>query len=302
MAGGRGEVDGGTGQGRRAAVAGGLPRWRGFGIGDSRARRRGRNWQVDAVAGRGRDRSRPWDPRPDRTSADVAEDPAARARHRALAAAGPDRDTAAALEAAAGIALGRGAPIVAAELADHALRATPHGRSRNSPSPRPGSSIPALCRGRRCPARTIALDLVGGAASGRERAESLALLAQLEPLPRTIVLLEEALEEAHAHPELQASLHRQLAVSGRVVYGPDWAEPHAQAALALADRLDDDALRAGACRAGRAPLQLRRRGRPGRRGARLRACARLRGRAAARSGAVGARARARLVGRDRAGS
>jgi DNA-binding CsgD family transcriptional regulator len=178
--------------------------------------------------------------------ADVAEDPVARARHRALAASGPDPDTAAALEAAAGIALGRGAPIVAAELADHAFRATPPDdlATRHRRALAAASAHSAAGDGIR--ARTFALDLVAGAASGRERAESLALLAQLEPLPRTILLLEEALEEAHNHPELQASLHRQLAVSGRVVYGPDWAEPHAQAALALANRLDDDALRAGA--------------------------------------------------------
>ena len=178
--------------------------------------------------------------------ADVAEDPVVRARHRALAAAEPDAETAAALEAAAGIALGRGAPIVAAELGDHALRATPPNdhSARHRRALAAASAYSAAGDGAR--ARTIALDLVAGAASGRERAESLALLAQLEPLPRKVALLEEALEEAHAHPELQAALHRQLASSGRVAYGHDWAARHGQAALALADRLDDDALRAGA--------------------------------------------------------
>ena len=178
--------------------------------------------------------------------AKVAEDPVARARHRALSAAEPDAETAAALEAAAGIALGRGAPIVAAELGDHALRATPPDElaARHRRALAAASAHAAAGDGAR--AHTIALELVAGAAAGRERAESLALLAQLEPLPRTIALLEEALEEAQAYPELQASLHRQLAVNGRLVYGFDWAERHAQAALALADGLDDDALRAGA--------------------------------------------------------
>src|SRR4029079_12196589 len=48
-----------------------------------------------------------------------------RARHLALAAAGPDRDTAAILEDAVRSALERAAPAAAAELAEQAHRLTP---------------------------------------------------------------------------------------------------------------------------------------------------------------------------------
>ena len=44
----------------------------------------------------------------------------------------------------------------------------------------------------------------------------------------------------------QVSLHRQLAVLGRLTKGMEWAQRHARAAMDLADSLGDDALRAGA--------------------------------------------------------
>ena len=72
------------------------------------------------------------------------------------------------------------------------------------------------------------------------------LLSQLEGAQRGIALLEEALEDAAGNDALQASLHGRLAVLGRLTKGMTWAERHARAAVDVADRLDDDTLRAGA--------------------------------------------------------
>jgi hypothetical protein len=60
-----------------------------------------------------------------RRLADVADDPVARARHLALSTDTPDAALAAALEDAAAAASVHGAPTVAAELGEHAIRLTP---------------------------------------------------------------------------------------------------------------------------------------------------------------------------------
>jgi hypothetical protein len=54
-----------------------------------------------------------------RRLADVLDDPPLRARHLALAADGPDRETAATLEQAARVASDRGLALAAAELLEH---------------------------------------------------------------------------------------------------------------------------------------------------------------------------------------
>jgi DNA-binding CsgD family transcriptional regulator len=95
-------------------------------------------------------------------------------------------------------------------------------------------------------ARGLAERLLESARPGEERAEALALLAGVEGVAREVALLEEALREPGVGARPRASLHRRLAVIGRLTKGPAWAEAHARASLALADELDDDALRAGA--------------------------------------------------------
>ena len=63
-----------------------------------------------------------------RQIAELADDPLLRARHRALATELPDAEVAALLDDAAGLAAGRGAAAVAAELAEQAHRLTPPDR------------------------------------------------------------------------------------------------------------------------------------------------------------------------------
>ena len=140
---------------------------------------------------------------------------------------------------AATLAGTRGAPIAAAELAEHALRLTPPARAQ-----RPASSS-ARCGAR--PAQRGRMDartkrFLPISSRRHERAPCAPRL--LSSLPssrasgRSVPLLEEALREAASRPALQSVIHCRLA----------WASSkpgfdHARRALELADELDDDLLR-----------------------------------------------------------
>jgi DNA-binding CsgD family transcriptional regulator len=178
--------------------------------------------------------------------AQIVDDPSLRARHLALATEDPDTEVAAALEDAAALASARGAPIAAAELGEHALRLTSSDASDDHHRRAIKVARAHLAAGERTRARRIAVDLLARTGAGPARAEALLLLAELENLDRSVAVLYEALGEAAAHPALQAVIHRQLAVGGRLTEGRDWAEGHARASLELAESLDDQMLRAGA--------------------------------------------------------
>jgi DNA-binding CsgD family transcriptional regulator len=183
-----------------------------------------------------------------RRLATIVQDPIHRARHLALGADAPDAGLAAMIESAAGLARHRGASIAAAELADHAARLTApedveDRRRRTAAAVRAHS---AAGDGRL--ARSMAENLLADAPAGRARAEALVLAAEFEDSAAAIEMLEEALTHAAGTPELQATIHAGLAESG--YFGlkerAAFAGRHAMAALRLADRLDDDALRANA--------------------------------------------------------
>jgi DNA-binding CsgD family transcriptional regulator len=178
--------------------------------------------------------------------AQVVDEPILRARQLALSAESPDPGVAAALEEASNLANARGAPIAAAELGEHALRLTPLDAHDDRHRRALAAARAHLAAGEATRARTIAVDLLARTRAGPSRVEALLLLAELESLDRSIALLHEALGEAVAHPALQAVIHRRLASRGRFTEGLEWAEEHARASLALAESLDDDALRAGA--------------------------------------------------------
>ncbi len=61
-----------------------------------------------------------------------------------------------------------------------------------------------------------------------------------------MALLLEALDESAGSPGVEAAIHAGLADLGRFTEGRAWAERHARASLRLAERLDDDVLRATA--------------------------------------------------------
>jgi DNA-binding CsgD family transcriptional regulator len=91
--------------------------------------------------------------------------------------------------------------------------------------------------------RTIVSRLLEESDVGALRADALVLLAELEGLDRAVALLEEALHEATSRPALQSLIHVRLAWASRFKIGFVAAAAHAQAALDLADELDDDVLR-----------------------------------------------------------
>ena len=178
--------------------------------------------------------------------AQIVDDPLGRARHRALASHGPDADVAAALEEAASVATARGAPIVAAELGEHALRATPANADADRHRRALATARAHLASGEGARPRAIALELLAAATAGTARAEALVLLSELEGAQRALALLEEALEHAAGNAALETVLHWRLGYLGRLTKGMAWAQRHARVSVALADQLDDDALRAGA--------------------------------------------------------
>ena len=172
----------------------------------------------------------------------IVEDPLLRARHLALSKDTPDTEVAAVLDDATRLAVARGASAVAAELAEHAVRLTPLGAREQRRHRALAAARAHHAAGEWTRARKIAADLLAETEIGSRRAEALVLLAELESVDRGAALLEEALLEAASRPALQSLIHCRLAWAKRFRPGFD----HARAALALAEQLDDDVLRARA--------------------------------------------------------
>ena len=179
--------------------------------------------------------------------AEVIGDRLERARHLALSVQGPDPQIAAVADEAADLASAQGATAAAVPLRGHALRLTPPGaedhthrrtialvRARDAAGEPPSSLEP------------LASALLDRAAPGVPRAQALLLNADLAPdLGTSLALRRRAIEEARDDPALQARIHRLLAWDVRFVEGDlEASERHARASLAIADRLEDDALRA----------------------------------------------------------
>jgi DNA-binding CsgD family transcriptional regulator len=174
--------------------------------------------------------------------AEIVGDPLLRARHLALSVDAPDTGVAAVLDDAAKLAADRGASAAAAELAEQALRLTPSDALEERRRRALAAARAHHAAGEWTRARTLATNLLADTEAGTPRAEALVLLAELESLERSGELLEEALREAASVPALQAVIHCRLAWAARSANGFE----HARAALALAEQLNDDVLRARA--------------------------------------------------------
>lgn len=188
-----------------------------------------------------------------RLLAGVVDDPLVQGRHLALASAGTDTEVASAVERAAAEGTSRGASVAAAELAEHALRLTP----REAQEDRRRRAIEAarahIRAGDGRSARAHADRLLATSAKGRQRADALILLSDIEAevapehaTEHAIALRREALVEAESNPALQSAIHRWLGWGVRSIEGSAAAEQHARSALELAEQLGDDALRARA--------------------------------------------------------
>src|SRR5439155_2874021 len=131
-----------------------------------------------------------------RLAADV-DDPEARARHLALAAAGPDGKVAAALDQAAQRALARGAPSAAAELLELAIGLTPPGWDADVRRGKRAAADAHFSSGAIARASAILKELLEELPPGDERAEVLVRLARGSPdLEAALELAERARREA----------------------------------------------------------------------------------------------------------
>jgi DNA-binding CsgD family transcriptional regulator len=174
--------------------------------------------------------------------AEVVDDPVVRARHLALSRDEPDADVATTLDKAAILAADRGASAVAAELSEQALRLTAEAEGDERGRRALTAARAHQAAGEWTRARTIATSLAE-AEKGALRAEALIVLADLEPIDGSITVLEDALRDAESSPVLQADIQIRLASALRFREGFVKAHERAGAALELAERLDDDALR-----------------------------------------------------------
>jgi DNA-binding CsgD family transcriptional regulator len=183
-----------------------------------------------------------------RALAEVVADPLERARHLALSSEGPDSEIAAALEAAATLASARGAMVAAAELGEHALRLTPAGAHGEEHRRTIAAGRAHMAAGEAQRARKLGRTLEARGLDGTQRAERLLFLSELEPgrLRERVALRREALLDSSLPVDLQLFIHERLALETRFFEGARSAQRHAEAAVELAEQLDDDAARAGA--------------------------------------------------------
>jgi DNA-binding CsgD family transcriptional regulator len=167
-----------------------------------------------------------------------------RARHLALSSDGPDEYVAAALGQAALSAASRGAPDVAAELAELAAALTPPDRLAARWRRRADAGAYLFRAGDTARARRHLEALAGEMPAGRDRAEALLVLATIlaydEGEAAAVSMLGQALGEAAASRVLQARIHIEIAKMSfsDLPYGAR----HAEAGLALARQVDDPGL------------------------------------------------------------
>lgn len=178
-----------------------------------------------------------------RELAQAVSDPVERARHLANSVESADADVAAAAEKAADDATARAAIAAAIELREHALRLTPVEAREDVHRRTLAAARAHLARADHARANALARVLLEGASRGVMRAEALVLLSDLASGPsEAIELRRMALGEAGDDLAMQADIHQALAWMTGLTEGADIEERHARAALALAERLNDDAL------------------------------------------------------------
>jgi DNA-binding CsgD family transcriptional regulator len=186
--------------------------------------------------------------------ASVSDEVEERVVHLALTTAGPDPDVAAALDAAAGNALRRGAPEAAADLYDRALRLTPS-RDQVLRYRRTMDAGKAHARAGDVPAARSSFDAaVDAAPDGSARAQALTRLGEMlvldwQPdrsesigIPAALAAYERARREADERPTLVAEIELDLAWL-RYFRGERIAScAHARRAIDFAERVEDDEL------------------------------------------------------------
>jgi DNA-binding CsgD family transcriptional regulator len=169
----------------------------------------------------------------------LVDDPLIRARHLALSKDGPDGAVAVVLDEAAGLAAGRGAVQVAAELAEQALRLTPADAREDRHRRALAAARAEHAAGEWTRAQAILVALLDEVEDRKFRTQALMALAELESLGRSAELFETALREAAPDTALEATVHCRLAWAMRFSSG---GLEHADTAFELASALDDEVL------------------------------------------------------------
>jgi DNA-binding CsgD family transcriptional regulator len=179
-----------------------------------------------------------------RRLAEVVIDPDERARHLALSVEGTDPDVAAAVERAAASAIDRGAPDVAADLLEHAVRMTPpedvdalQGRSLLAAQARSSA-------GDTDGARAHAEEALRISAPGRGRAAILHQIGRIDlargALVQARATFDEALAQTRDDPRMAADIHREQARTAIRAGEVGAAERNVAAGLGLTQGSDDD--------------------------------------------------------------
>jgi DNA-binding CsgD family transcriptional regulator len=167
--------------------------------------------------------------------AEEARTPEQRARHLAVAAAGPDEQVAAALEAAASAADARGAPIAAAELAAQAAALTPDADVERRVDRLLLAAGAAINAGEGPRARPLLEEVLERTASGPRRAHALHKLAYLVENAGALAMAEAALDEAGDDDELCADIELSAALFAEMGGRPERARQLLESAAARAE-------------------------------------------------------------------
>jgi DNA-binding CsgD family transcriptional regulator len=178
--------------------------------------------------------------------AELDIDPEERARHLAIASPGPDKEIAAALDAAARYAHGRGAAQAAAELAERAVRLTPVAAVEDVGRRRIAAAELCAYAGDLTRARALLEEVVDSAAPGPLRAEGLCRLANVRRALDGNAIAVELLSRALAEPGVESRQRVIILCSlGSVMHvgsGSSSAAQYAAAALALAEEVAEPEL------------------------------------------------------------
>jgi DNA-binding CsgD family transcriptional regulator len=173
--------------------------------------------------------------------AEVVTDPEDRARHLALCATGPSEEVARALEDAGDRAVARGAPLAAAELYRLAATNTPPEETEGLRLRRLRSAQTLFAAGDTRGARELIERMLAESIPGPARAQTMYSLSFMSgnDLPRVKGLLEQALEEVGENDYIRGLILADLAWVELDGCDPMSAIPWAQAALGLADQMND---------------------------------------------------------------
>jgi DNA-binding CsgD family transcriptional regulator len=178
-----------------------------------------------------------------RRLAGLLDDPEERALHLALAAEQPDEQAAAALDAAAERAAGRGAPEAAAQLAEQAGRLTPPGGDAERVRRELAAADHHLLAGDGPRCRAILEQLVARLPAGPARADALSRLAEVvTDITQAVALDEQALAEAGDDPARRAAILDRLGVLVGILGDYPAQERHNRAAVAAAEQAGDPTL------------------------------------------------------------